>query len=364
VAQFRNAISIGNEAGRQNQETNAVAIGSFAGRASQGQFAVSIGSFCGHTAQSQYSVAIGHVAGRLSQGERAVAIGDQTGRTAQASGAVAIGYIAGGADQGLHAISIGHFSGQTSQASGAVAIGSSAGACGQSLNAIAIGQLSGESGQQQYAVSIGSQAGQDAQGTNSIAIGYLAGQTAQHANSIVVNASGSALNTVQADSTYVRPVRDSTTGTRVVLLYEPSTYEITTDIAAAKTFVIPHPEKPETDYLIHACLEGPEAGVYYRGKATTEGYTCVIPLPSYVSKLVKKNSETIQLTSVSGGIRGQVWVDDVKSDYSSFSVVSTVPRCSFYWTFMATRETIRTEVKKSEVNVSGEGPYKYIRTST
>ena len=34
----------------------------------------------------------------------------------------------------------------------------------------------------------------------------------------------------------------------------------------AKTFVIDHPDD-ENKYLVHVCLEGPEAGVYYRGKA-------------------------------------------------------------------------------------------------
>jgi hypothetical protein len=36
-----------------------------------------------------------------------------------------------------------------------------------------------------------------------------------------------------------------------------------------KTFIIEHPIDT-SKYLIHACLEGPEAGVYYRGKATID----------------------------------------------------------------------------------------------
>jgi len=35
---------------------------------------------------------------------------------------------------------------------------------------------------------------------------------------------------------------------------------------AAKSFIIDHPKEPETKHLVHVCLEGPEAGVYYRGK--------------------------------------------------------------------------------------------------
>jgi hypothetical protein len=33
----------------------------------------------------------------------------------------------------------------------------------------------------------------------------------------------------------------------------------------SKTFIIDHPIKKDK-YLVHACVEGPETGVYYRGK--------------------------------------------------------------------------------------------------
>lgn len=61
--------------------------------------------------------------------------------------------------------------------------------------------------------------------------------------------------------------------------------------APFKLFDIPHPSK-ENQRLRHGCLEGPELGVYTRGK-TSEG---IIPLPSYWSDLVDEKSITVHLT--------------------------------------------------------------------
>lgn len=64
-----------------------------------------------------------------------------------------------------------------------------------------------------------------------------------------------------------------------------------------KTFVIQHPDEADK-YLVHACLEGPEAGVYYRGEgAIMEGEKKVsITLPAYVKNLA--NELTVHLTPV------------------------------------------------------------------
>ena len=65
--------------------------------------------------------------------------------------------------------------------------------------------------------------------------------------------------------------------------------------AGSKAFDIPHPSKP--DYrLIHGSLEGPEFGVYIRGK-TNSSY---IPIPDYWKDLVDVESITIQLTATDG----------------------------------------------------------------
>ena len=63
--------------------------------------------------------------------------------------------------------------------------------------------------------------------------------------------------------------------------------------AATKSFLIPHPTKP-TKQLQYACLEGPENGVYIRGK-TNES---VIILPEYWQELVDEDSVTVTVTPI------------------------------------------------------------------
>lgn len=57
-----------------------------------------------------------------------------------------------------------------------------------------MGTLAATSNQGTNAVAIGKSAGVTNQGTFAVAVGYLAGQSSQHANSIILNASGAALN--------------------------------------------------------------------------------------------------------------------------------------------------------------------------
>lgn len=63
----------------------------------------------------------------------------------------------------------------------------------------------------------------------------------------------------------------------------------------AKPFDIPHPSKPTTHRLRHVSLEGPEIGVYFRGKLVNSN---IIELPSYWSDLVDLDSITVQLTPI------------------------------------------------------------------
>ena len=49
-----------------------------------------------------------------------------------------------------------------------------------------------------------------------------------------------------------------------------------------KTFIINHPLDNDK-YLVHTCLEGPEVGVYYRGKSEITNDTSVtVNLPDYI----------------------------------------------------------------------------------
>ena len=66
----------------------------------------------------------------------------------------------------------------------------------------------------------------------------------------------------------------------------------TINVQGWKEFDIPHPTK-SNHRLAHACIEGPEIGVYYRGKLKNN---TVIDLPEYWRGLVDAESITVNLT--------------------------------------------------------------------
>jgi hypothetical protein len=72
--------------------------------------------------------------------------------------------------------------------------------------------------------------------------------------------------------------------------------------AAAKSFLIEHPTK-EGHMLQYGNLEGPEHGVYVRGKVSGDG---VIELPEYWTELVDSDSITVQLTPMGGAVQHYV----------------------------------------------------------
>ena len=82
--------------------------------------------------------------------------------------------------------------------------------------------------------------------------------------------------------------------------YIYTNYLYATQISAGlKLFSISHPTKPGMK-LIHACLEGPENAVYYRGEASLEGGEAVIVLPDYYEALTRQEGRTILLTCKNG----------------------------------------------------------------
>ena len=64
--------------------------------------------------------------------------------------------------------------------------------------------------------------------------------------------------------------------------------------AATKNFKIDHPTK-EGYYLVHSSLEGPERGIYHRGKLHNID---TIHLPEYWEVLVEEENITVQLTPI------------------------------------------------------------------
>jgi hypothetical protein len=121
---------------------------------------------------------------------------------------------------------LGAHAGRYNQGSYATALGQAAGLQSQGTGAVAIGQAGYES-QGQYAVAIGSGAGDTNQGNNAIAIGYQAGTNNQTANSIILNASGSALDSSGVAGLFINPVRNNLASNANVVFFNTSTKELT-----------------------------------------------------------------------------------------------------------------------------------------
>jgi hypothetical protein len=267
-----------------DQSVCAIAIGQYAGYYEQGECAVAIGEYAGHTSQGDDALALAPKAGAYYQGFRAVALGTQAGQTLQRDDAVAVGAFAGAYNQGSHALALGDQSGHFNQGSYAIAIGHQAGktnqpeksvvinatgvalstvtksqalyiapvATGSSTDVLYYNSTSKEvtyaalpsgsipSGDQpsEYlfwngstwavgttTIRLGRNAGQVGQGAYAIALGYQAGMTNQPEKSIVINATGAALDTVsKTQACYVAPIASATSSN--LLFYDPLTKEI------------------------------------------------------------------------------------------------------------------------------------------
>jgi len=129
----------------------------------------------------------------------------------------------------------------------------------------------------------------------------------------------------------------------------------------AKSFIIDHPLDRDS-YLIHACLEGPEAGVYYRGRTAILDRTMTIRLPAYVETLahqftVHATAEIVDIMEEPSFIH--VAVSAVRD--SQFKLYASAP-CIVNWLVFGKRRDVqlKVEAKKNEVVVYGDGPYKWM----
>lgn len=343
-----NSVSLGSGS---NSVTNGVAVGISAYSYTGG---VSIGfeaGLNGVTLQPINALAIGCQAGQNQYGD-AIAIGYQSGQK-QSSGAIAIGTLAGGISQGINAIAIGTQNSVTlplKLETGAISIGSSAG------SASILGDNS---------ITIGTNANTNItrSGSNSIVIGY--NSFANSANSVVI---GNSVNDItglgSSSGLFIDPIRGATLAAATsVLLWNSGTKEIGYD--STKTFVIQHPDEADK-YLVHACLEGPEAGVYYRGEGViSNGEKRVgITLPAYVKNLATEL--TVHLTPV---LNDEDIEDETPlnlrstrvRDDNSFTVYANKP-VAFHWLVFGKRGDVKAEVDKSDAVMRGDGPYRWLDT--
>lgn len=124
--------------------------------------------------------------------------------------------------------------------------------------------------------------------------------------------------------------------------------------AGPKSFIINHPTEGDK-YLVHACLEGPEAGVYYRGIGEiVDNNSSTIELPHYVEAFA--TDFTVQITPIYNGKINVLNASEVINN--KFSIYGE--NCRFYWQITGKRLEIITEPLKTEVEVKGDGPYLYI----
>jgi hypothetical protein len=118
-----------------------------------------------------------------------------------------------------------------------------------------------------------------------------------------------------------------------------------------KNFIIEHPTDT-SKLLIHSCLEGPETGVYYRGRGEiTNGSSATIQLPEYVANLAY--SWTIHVAAVYDGVIRTYNFSEVENN--QFQVYGENGK--FHWSVMGKRQDIVVEPLKADVTVCGEGPY-------
>jgi hypothetical protein len=115
---------------------------------------------------------------------------------------------------------------------------------------------------------------------------------------------------------------------------------IYTDVLMAKTknFVINHPDKKDKK-LVHACLEGPENGVYIRGKTKDNK----ILLPDYWTNLIDHDTITVSLTPI--GSHQDLIVKEVKENYISIQSNCSIPINCFYHIFAERKDISKLETE-------------------
>ena len=121
------------------------------------------------------------------------------------------------------------------------------------------------------------------------------------------------------------------------------------NVQSWKGFDIKHPNK-EGQRLRHICLEGPEAGVYIRGKLTDNN---VIDLPDYWSGLVDPESITVSLTQI--GSSQDLIVDKIEWGRKVYVRSGNASTINCFYTIQASR----IDGEPLIVEYEGETPAEY-----
>ena len=120
-----------------------------------------------------------------------------------------------------------------------------------------------------------------------------------------------------------------------------------------KTFIVQHPTNDDK-YLVHACLEGPEAGVYYRGAGEiTNGKSVDIRLPDYCADLAMEF--TVHVSAIYDGTI-KTYNCSYLIEKNGFTVYGE--NGAFHWSAIGNRKEVEVECDK-DVTVYRDGPYTY-----
>ena len=122
----------------------------------------------------------------------------------------------------------------------------------------------------------------------------------------------------------------------------------TINVQSWKGFDIKHPNK-EGHRLRHICLEGPEAGVYYRGRLKNEK---MIRLPSYWKGLVNVDTITVQLQPI--GAHQNIIIKRWDDEFIYLQGQGGMPINCFYHVFGE-----RIDGEKLIIEYEGDTPDKY-----
>ena len=116
----------------------------------------------------------------------------------------------------------------------------------------------------------------------------------------------------------------------------------------SKNFSIKHPTK-EGKRLVHSCLEGPEVGVYFRGRSQSS----TIEMPDYWGGLVHLDSMTVELTAI--GPNQDLYVEDIADDGEITVGSNTETPLNYFYVVYGERKDIdKLEIEVIDAEYSDE----------
>ena len=100
-----------------------------------------------------------------------------------------------------------------------------------------------------------------------------------------------------------------------------------------KSFLIDHPTK-EGKQLMHGCLEGPEYGVYFRGKSNLN----IIKMPDYWTGLVRMETMSVDLTAI--GPNQNIYVDSIEDNGDIHVGSNTEEPLNYFYSVYGERQDV------------------------